>query len=528
MSYDSNSWATTPVSTGNTAFSNTYQVNVGAKIRLFGDWELEPYVTGGVDEDAVYENGGIVASAINATGLAQGFNPFSLTQPLNVLLPTNPANALVGTLLHPIGGTTLWTGNLTLDGTIFNLPGGPVKGAVGYQYQNQYSHMISYRGTSSLPTLDPVTGHRTYDRSVHSVFGEVNVPIFGADNAIPGIQLLDVDLAERYDSYVDTFLGQNTFVATTQNPKFGVNWVPVDGLKIRGSYGTSFRAPVFSQEFGNSVGLYLQNYPDYTVSGRVPIYPTVTGPAPGLTPETATTWSVGFDWTPSFIPGLRLSLTYFNIDYQGAIANYLSNLTILSSPASEAQLAGTRIIVRNPTDAYLSQFVNPTTGAPNIAVFGALTSGINFPCAGVAPGAVSPYNGNTCANQLSGIGTFVDGRNKNLGVTLANGIDFQARYRVPTEKYGDFAVGVNGTYFTQFDQSATPAGTPINIANTVFNPLRFRFRADVDWNLNGVSAIVYVNFQNAYHNAVAPSISRPTRPSTPISPMTSAKAGLRS
>jgi iron complex outermembrane receptor protein len=504
VSYDSTTWATTPLSTGNTGYSRAYQINFGAKIRLFGDWQLEPYVTGGNDEDVVYENGGIVTSNINATALANGFNPFSLTQPSTVLLPPNPNQVLVGTLLNPIGGTTLWTGNLTLDGTLFNLAGGPVRAAVGYQYQNQYSHMLSYRGTSSLPTLDPVTGYRTYDRAVHSVFGELDVPLFGEGNARPGLERLDVDLAVRYDNYTDIFKGQKTFLATTTNPKFGVNWTPFEGMKVRASYGTSFRAPVFAQEFGNSVGLYLQSYPDYSVTGRVPIYPTLTGPAPGLKPETATTWSVGFDYQPTFASGLTLSLTYFNIDYKGAIANYLSNLTILSSPSAEAQLAGTGIIVRNPTDAYLAPFVNPTTGAPNISVFGALTNGINFPCAGVAPGGISPYDHQACANQLSRIPVFVDGRNKNLGVTLADGIDFQARYRIPAGKWGDFAVGLNGTYYTRFDLSATPAGTPVNIANTVFNPLRFRFRADVDWNFDGLAAIVYVNFANAYQNAVAP------------------------
>ena len=41
-------------------------------------------------------------------------------------------------------------------------------------------------------------------------------------------------LAARYDDYSD--FGSST------NPKFGLNWSPTDWFKVRGSYGTSFRA----------------------------------------------------------------------------------------------------------------------------------------------------------------------------------------------------------------------------------------------------------------------------------------------
>jgi hypothetical protein len=32
---------------------------------------------------------------------------------------------------------------------------------------------------------------------------------------------------------------------TTTNPKVGVTWEPVEGLALRGAYGTSFHAPGF-------------------------------------------------------------------------------------------------------------------------------------------------------------------------------------------------------------------------------------------------------------------------------------------
>ena len=73
------------------------------------------------------------------------------------------------------------------------------------------------------------------NRNVKSVFGELVVPIFGADNATTLLQELTVSAAGRYDDYSD--------VGSTFNPKFGLTWRPIDWLKLRAAYGESFNAP---------------------------------------------------------------------------------------------------------------------------------------------------------------------------------------------------------------------------------------------------------------------------------------------
>ena len=40
-----------------------------------------------------------------------------------------------------------------------------------------------------------------------------------------------------------------------------------------------------------------------------------------LGPETSTYWTIGTDWRPKFIDGLRLSLTYYDIDLKDVLAN---------------------------------------------------------------------------------------------------------------------------------------------------------------------------------------------------------------
>ena len=114
------------------------------------------------------------------------------------------------------------------------------------------------------------------------------MPLVGDANHMTGIYDLDLDVAVRYDNYSD--------VGNTTNPKYGINWAPIEGLTIRGSYGTSFRAPQFAEIYGNSNNLFQQNYQN-PAGGSAPLPGSaLSGANLELAPETATTWSVGVDW----------------------------------------------------------------------------------------------------------------------------------------------------------------------------------------------------------------------------------------
>jgi len=84
------------------------------------------------------------------------------------------------------------------------------------------------------------------------------VPLFGASNAVPGIEQLSLSLAGRYEHYSD--------FGDTTNPKFGVTWKPVPELTVRASYGTSFRAPTFVEvsQVAGGAGLYYDTLPGPT------------------------------------------------------------------------------------------------------------------------------------------------------------------------------------------------------------------------------------------------------------------------
>jgi iron complex outermembrane receptor protein len=285
----------------------------------------------------------------------------------------------------------------------------------------------------------------------------VLVPLVGENNAMPFAQRLDLNLAVRHDRYND--------VGETTNPKFGVNWTPVQDLTIRGSYGTSLRAPTFAELYGNSYNLYAQNYTDPTIPGiRQGV--ALSGGNADLKPEEATTYTIGFDYTPSALSGARFSGTYFDIEYEGQVAAYLSNLNILSL---ESEFNGTGIITR---------------GADAAAIVADL---INDGVAYATPPASNP------------ITLFVDGRTFNLGRSLMSGFDFEASY-VFGFAGGDLTAALNGTWLTNYESSITPNGTLVDRLDTIFNPHDFRMRTSLAWEYGALRLYGVVNYIGGYDN----------------------------
>ena len=103
----------------------------------------------------------------------------------------------------------------------------------------------------------------TVDREVTSAFAEIFVPIIGEDQALPFVRSLSLAIAGRYDKYQDdqSSPGAKLLDTDTTNPKLGLTWVPVNGLTVRGTFGTSFRAP--------SLGDYSFGAPTRTAASPV-------------------------------------------------------------------------------------------------------------------------------------------------------------------------------------------------------------------------------------------------------------------
>jgi outer membrane receptor protein involved in Fe transport len=162
-------------------------------------------------------------------------------------------------------------------------------------------------------------------------------------------QSLALETGYRYSDYNLGF--------KTNTYKFGVEWSPISDIRLRGSFQRAVRAPNVTELFtpqvvgldGNSdpcAGTAIKPptaSPAQCVAAGIPLgsanYPATPSTAnqyngllggnPALQPETALTTSFGIGWTPSFVPGLRLQIDYFDIKIENVITTIGSN-TILN------------------------------------------------------------------------------------------------------------------------------------------------------------------------------------------------------
>lgn len=439
----------------NIGYSRSANLTVGADVNLAAGWKAGALYTWGRDNDQSVTQYGLNSAALTAalasTNPATALNVFGGTNSQAVL------DAIASKVSISPGQTTYQNVQLKADGPVAQLPGGALRAAVGYEGQSTVGEGGQINGTWASLTSAMIEE----SRRVNSLYGELAAPLVGANNQLPGVYKLDLDVAGRVDRYSD--------VGYTHNPKVGLNWSPIESVTVHGSYGTSFRAPGLTQikgyANGGVGGLYVQNYSDPTLGGALRVGVAYNGPNFDLKPETARTRSLGVDWAPSFGHNTKFSLTFFDIKYDNQITGYLSDLTLLNR---EAQLAGTGIITRNPSQALVNQLI-----ANNV-----LSSGI-----------------------LPSTWTLViDGRNKNLGSSVTDGLDFQASTRFPTDDYGDFGLGLSGTYLTKYEVANSPGAPMVDYLNVIYNPLRLKTRLSGTWNIGPWYANAYVNFTNAYTN----------------------------
>lgn len=400
-------------------------------------------------------NGARLAVALADTDPATAYNLFGDGP------STNPATIdyIRGSTSSSNSGT-VWSTSLRADGPLFRLPGGDVRVAVGGEYrQERYRDGETISDTSSLEpmVLEPI--HLPGPRRIRAFYAEALVPVFGGDFTLPGFRRLDLSAAVRTENYSD--------FGSTTNPRIGVNWEPVGGLRLRGTYGTSFRAPSFDnlrQDPGTTL-LFAFTIPDpASPTGQSNIL-VERGNDPDLQPEEATTWSVGAEIEPPFLAGFRASLTYFEVDYRGRITSPAANLFNF-------------LVNRETYQAIIED--NPS--AETIQAFYASPFFINP--LGIAPETITGA---------------VDARLQNLSVVRQSGLDMEVDYAFALLG-GDAEVGASGTYIFNIDQALTPIAPVTDVVDILGNPVDLRVRGRAAWSGARWSAALFVNYLDSYTN----------------------------
>ncbi len=242
---------------------------------------------------------------------------------------------------HDLGSNEQQILSASIFGDAFELPAGTVGFAAGLEHREEkgadYPDALIALGITSGSSRTSTVGQYEVDEA----FLEVNVPLL---SGVTGAEVLEVDLAVRYSDY-DTF-------GDTTNHKIGVRWVPFDGLMIRGTSSTAFRAPGTSDLFAGSsdnspevADKCATNPTPFCIADGVPAagftpigdqLSSTRGGNPDLQPEEADIFTAGFVYSPDFVDGLSFTVDYWDIEITDAIST-LGEQLILDSCASTGE-----------------------------------------------------------------------------------------------------------------------------------------------------------------------------------------------
>lgn len=420
--------------------------SVGVDVQLPRDFELSVYGTFDWAENVAFLpaiNAGALAAAAAGTTTATALDPYG----------TNTSPSVVAAILNSSTAVTINQrsnlGAVRLSGPLLDLPGGELKVAVGGEIRRETFEQRGFVGATPVP--------ENLTRDISSIYGEVFIPIVGADNAAPFVRSLSLSLSGRYDDYSD--------FGSTSNPKIGVSWQPLEDVSLRASYGQSFRAPGMRQ-VGATVGAYYLDAATSAVAANDPtrgaaqvatVY--LLGGNKTLQPEEATTYSFGADWNPAFLPDLRASLTYYNIEYTNVIGTP-SAAVVFTDPTF------TSVVYRNPSSAQLASLLS-------IAV------PVNLP------------------SPLPAIGNFLDLRLNNFGIRETDGLDFDINYRWPMS-FGAVYADLAGNYVLNFDTQLSPAAPVANSLDLGIS--RVTARATVGAEVGSLSLAAFLNYRDGIRN----------------------------
>lgn len=438
---------------------NVFQLATGVRGDTgFKDWTYDIYGSYGRSEQNEVQSGNISHSAVqtllNATDggdslCSGGYDPFGL-------------NELSSACRSYISRTTKnWTASeqrvveANLQGGLFDLPAGEVRGAFGADYKYD---SFKYVPDSLLSTGD-VVGFNAADAidastDVKEIYGELLIPVL---KDLPFIKALNLDLGYRYSDY-QTVGGVSAY-------KVDGDWEIVDGFRLRGGYQRAVRAPSLGELYSPQNQSYetitedpcavdssvrtganaaaaraiclAQGVPaaiiDTYTYANTQVDATVGGNS-DLHEETADTYSVGFVWTPvldnPLFRRLSLSADYYSIDIKDAIG------TISAEDALQNCYSAT---------------ANPTGSTSN------------YYC--------SLFTRSAATGEVSSMSLV----NLNLSEYRTKGVDFQVDWAFGLgavgldDKYGSLRVNLIGNWLDSFQIQSLPGEDFVELKGTIGN-----------------------------------------------------------
>lgn len=455
-----------------TDYNNVQEFLITPKLTVdlpFGDWQATALFNYGRSNSTGFNrsvNTALLAQSMRRVTVAGVLSPALVASPSLSGNAVNPYNLTAGNPL--LIDNILNTGSYgkaiqhqiqygaSANGTLFELPGGAVKAAIGGQWAFE-DYVANWNTNWPIGTVAGPAAPGAQmaiarpHRIINSGFAEINVPIVGKDNELPFVHALSFNASGRLDDYSD--------FGSTANYKLGISYEPFAALTIRATNGTSFDAPSLADTAAPDTRFTYTpqrtaantNVPAGT-SAADALRPSISTPGgnPQLGPETGRTWSIGGDFHPTTefgidLSGIEISVTAFHTKFEHQQGLILNNPGVLFSGSYN------QYYILNPTLAQV-QARYPTNfnanGSASVATTG--FPGPDLASAFNTPGVNQPY-------------ILYDLRRNNLGEALIEGLDFAMNYTTNIEDFGSLSAGFSATVNTTNTNTPAPGLAAINL-----------------------------------------------------------------
>ena len=323
-------------------------------------WSYDAYIQR-AESDATYVNDIIYNDRVNATTGSTACNAAAITisgpvtcQPINwfsasTITSGNFSDAEKAFLFTRDIGKTSYTQNLlgaSLSGNLFDLPAGSIGAVIGIEARkDSINDLPGFNARNQNLWGQTSAGQTKGDDTVKEAYTELEVPLL---RDIPGIKRLTFNGSYRWTDY-ESYGSDSTY-------KVSLNWQFIDALRLRGAYGTSFRAPALYELYlANQTGFIGQGSVDpciqWNLSSNQQIVKncgpsgiglpenwnnvnssalSITGGGAGiLEAETSDNTTVGLIWTPESLP-VSAAVDWWRIEINNQVSQFGSG-NIVSS-----------------------------------------------------------------------------------------------------------------------------------------------------------------------------------------------------
>ena len=367
-----------------------------------------------------------------------------------------PAN-WVNYVWQPVTGSTTYKEDVltaSVTGPLFTLPYGKVKAAFGVESRKS--------SIDDSPAAESVAGNlfnfttstptRGSDQA-NDVFGEIEVPLL---KNLPAIQELTFNGSARSSNYESYGRGSTH--------KAGLLWTPVNWLTLRGTNGTSYRAPALYEQFLGATSGFLsqQNDPcnNWDSSSNVGTARSVNCQSEGLPPGFTATQGIAVIGVGGREAGLK------------AETSTNKSLAIIFQPGLPSGWGDLSLAV----DRFDIQVDNGVASIGGAALLSRCYDDPAFRAGGSFCRLVSPRAAGT--NALTVTNGFI-----NLATDVVRGLDFTGRYTTDVG-LGRLRVNMSATEYKE-QSNKLFADDPLVDTNGTIGQPRWSGAVDVNYTVKG-------------------------------------------